>query len=262
MRAHDVVAALREGPFRAPAHAFLEEVRNATGAARIERYADALAISLWPSRGIWFAGVEVKVSRQDWKRELDDPRKSAAIQRFCDYWWVAAPAGIVESHEVPETWGLFVIHEGKRRGGPVEVVKPAPKIAAEGLSAAFVASVLRNHASTADEVIAAKVREAREVWEAEMADGRAAAKIEGDLRRRLAHANDQWKALEGRIAAFEKASGVRIDTWDAGQCGKRFALAQQLDQLQAQAAMMAKQLHRAGALCEEALVELQKEERR
>lgn len=69
--------------YPAPAWAFLEEVRNQTGYARTIRTADALAMSLYPSRGLHLHGFEVKVSRADWFRELNDPKKAEEIAAYC-----------------------------------------------------------------------------------------------------------------------------------------------------------------------------------
>ena len=145
LTSRDVIELLRKGPLARPAHALLSEVRNQTGYSRRVRSADALAVSLWPSRGIWFAGIEVKVFRNDWLRELKQPDKSTEIQQFCDYWWIAAPSGIVKIEEVPETWGLYEI-EGKK----VKVTRPAPKLSPLPLTQEFVASVFRNQADQLD----------------------------------------------------------------------------------------------------------------
>jgi hypothetical protein len=138
----DVVRALQVVPWPTRSHAWLREVRNSTGHSRRERYADAVVVSCWPSRGIWVAGLEVKVSRQDWKRELEDPGKSAEIQKYCDYWYVAAPEGVVEVGEVPEAWGLLVVSDKKR--GRVERAKEAPRLEREEWGPGFLASLLRN----------------------------------------------------------------------------------------------------------------------
>lgn len=74
--------------YEPPAWAFLEQVRNSTGWKRTERYADAVAMSLWPSRGLEVHGFEIKVSRSDVLKELRDPEKAAPIMRFCDRWWL------------------------------------------------------------------------------------------------------------------------------------------------------------------------------
>jgi hypothetical protein len=141
LTANGVLERLRNGPFQEPAHCFLYEVNNATGGRGGRQFADALVVSLWPSRGIWFAGIEVKVSRSDWTREVRAPEKSLEIQSFCDYWWVAAPVGVVPLAEVPPTWGLLEI-DGKK----VLRTKEAPKLDAKQPTKDFVASLFRNEA--------------------------------------------------------------------------------------------------------------------
>lgn len=221
-----MIAALREGPFCAPAHTVLEEVRNSTGYAKTQRYADLLAVSLWPSRGLWFAGVEVKVSRSDWKMELKNPAKSVAIQRYCDYWWLAAPEGVVEPHEVPESWGLYTILPGKPKGGPVRMDKQAPKLTPDPLSTTFVASVIRNFSASAEAVVNFRVQQVHEAHRKELAElpGRVVA-----LERQLETATKEAAALKRAVAEFEQVSGVRIDGYNGTACGERFKVAQTLD---------------------------------
>ena len=139
MTSQQVLTALRSGPLREPAHAWLLEVRNSVGYTRQVRYADALVLSVWPSRGLWIAGIEVKISRNDWLRELDNPKKSAELQRFCHYWWIAAPEGVVNADELPEKWGHYVI-----RGQKARASQKATLLKPDALTMDFVASVLRN----------------------------------------------------------------------------------------------------------------------
>jgi len=106
-----VLDALRKGPFPAEAFAWLYEVSNATGWGG-KRYADALVFSCWPSRGIHLTGIEVKVDRYDWVRELKNPEKAQEIQKWCSFFYLAVTPGIVNLDEVPKTWGLYVV-EGK-----------------------------------------------------------------------------------------------------------------------------------------------------
>lgn len=143
LTAGDVRAALR---VRHPKSewALMFEVSDAAGFGR-GRSADALAMNLWPSRGLELHGFEIKVSRADWKRELVNPEKSASIQRYCDRWWIAAPRDLVPADELPRTWGLMEID-----GAGKAVVKvDAPKLPAEPMTRSFVACVLRR-ASEAD----------------------------------------------------------------------------------------------------------------
>jgi hypothetical protein len=130
----------------------LEEVRNGTGYVRTLRSADALVCSCWPSRGLWLAGVEIKVSRSDWLREIKDPAKSSEIQRWCHYWWIAAPAGLVHDGELPKTWGLL-----EHASGKLSVKVQAPKLEAEPPSMTFLASVLRSTQAAQDRIVSERV---------------------------------------------------------------------------------------------------------
>src|SRR5512137_2876743 len=67
--------------FKAPAFILLAGVRNQTGYTRRVRTADALAVSVFPSRGLYAVGFEIKTDRGDWRRELADPEKSEEIMR-------------------------------------------------------------------------------------------------------------------------------------------------------------------------------------
>jgi hypothetical protein len=208
---------LQAGPFREPAHAWLENVRNETGYGRRTRYADALVVSLWPSRGLWIGGIEVKISRNDWMRELDNPEKSVEIQRFCDYWWVAAPEGVVEKSEVPKTWGYYQVSaSGKTRA---KVVKAAPKLKPQALTTEFVASVLRNQSDCALRLRQLGFHEGK-AKALEETDPAAIAKLKEELRlsqqecalKRLdeQRAHEQLEKLRAAITAFENAAGVTL----------------------------------------------------
>jgi hypothetical protein len=100
---------------------FLRSVANATGS--VARTADAMAFNLWPSRGLEIHGFEIKVSRGDFKKELDDPSKAEKIATYCDRWFIVAPDGIVKLEELPPTWGLIVV-----KGTETSIAKPAPKL--------------------------------------------------------------------------------------------------------------------------------------
>lgn len=219
-----VIDALVKKQFTAPAHSVLREVRNGTGYSRQDRSADALVVSLWPSRGIWFAGVEVKVDRGDWLRELKDPAKSAEIQKWCGYWWVAAPEGVVKEGEMPETWGWLELASGQ-----VVVRKHAQKLDAEALSPAFVAAILRRQADAADRARSGIRAELLAEMNIE------ATPTEETLRRdvenwKSAHAQlkSRLDTLEAKVSEFHAASGVSIDNGYERNIGAAFAIAQQI----------------------------------
>ena len=86
-------------------YAIFPQVPDGTG-ARKRRTADAIMMSLWPSRGLHLFGIEYKSSLADWRRELKNPDKAESISRYCDYWYILAPAGIIDVAEVPPAWGF------------------------------------------------------------------------------------------------------------------------------------------------------------
>lgn len=140
--------------FEAPAYAVLPGVSDGTGHHKT-RTVDAIVASLWPSRGLWIAGVEIKVSRNDLVRELANPVKQESVFKHCDYFWLAVgDESIVRDGDVPETWGLLVPARG---GKKLKVAKDAPRLKPEPLSRPFLAAILRR----ADEQIAASAKELR-----------------------------------------------------------------------------------------------------
>lgn len=62
---------------------FLTEVANSTG-GEARRFADAVTIGLWPSKGYSVEGYEIKVSKSDLEHELQDITKWEAVGQFCD----------------------------------------------------------------------------------------------------------------------------------------------------------------------------------
>lgn len=207
----DVLARLR-ARYPAPAWAFFEHVRNSTGVSDVTRTADALAMSLYPSRGLELHGFEVKVERGDVLRELKDPEKSEEILRFCDRWWlVLSDASLIKPSELPPTWGLLV-----PRGDTLVAKVEAPKLEAQPLSRRFLAAFLRRTHDyyTGKEMLGARLDE--EVRHAvEQARGRWESTQEYQRR----GIQQQVQELQQRIATFEQASGVTIDRWAADNVG-------------------------------------------
>lgn len=84
------------------------ELRNGTGFRPNERYIDAFAMHLWPSKGLARYAYEIKVSRSDFLHELKNPNKRAwGMEISNEFWFVCAP-GIAKPEEIPEGCGLLV----------------------------------------------------------------------------------------------------------------------------------------------------------
>jgi hypothetical protein len=121
---------------------FLSQVRNATGfSVREIRTADAMVFGNYPSRGLTIQGFEIKVSRQDWIKEKENPLKAEPIAQYCDQWWIVAPTGIVRLEELPAGWGLQEV-EGEK----IKVSRAAPILAPKDPPRSFWMSVMRSFA--------------------------------------------------------------------------------------------------------------------
>ena len=193
----ELLAAIRKS-YPGRAYVMLTGVRNGTGFEREARTADAIVMSLWPSRGVELIGFEVKTHRSDWLRELKDGDKAEEIAQFCDYWWVIAPsADVVKVCEVPVMWGLKVMG---RKG--LVVAKQAKAQITTPITRLFLASLLRNAVERSPEELARKIREADE-----KGYERAKASIAS-----WRNAND---GLRDKIERFRIASGIDIfQAWD------------------------------------------------
>jgi hypothetical protein len=203
--------------FDPPAYAVLPGVADGTGGNKT-RTVDALVASLWPSRGLWIAGVEIKVSRGDLLRELKNPAKQESIYKFCDYFWLAVgDESIVQLGEVPETWGLLVPGRG---GKTLKVAKEAPELNPQPMSRAFLAGVLRRVHQMATDVADAERAAVRKEVEAGVAAELKALREESESNQRLGQRLKQ-AALIDRF--FERA-GIRFAEWNIDAVDEAAAL--------------------------------------
>jgi hypothetical protein len=197
--ADDLIARL-SARHRPPEWAFFQQVPSSTGGAG-SRTADAVAMNLWPSRGLEVHGFEVKISRNDWLRELKAPAKADEIAGYCDrFWLVVADATIVHPGELPATWGLL----GPRGDGLV-TVKDAAKLDSRPLDRGFVAAILRK--ATDGFVPAADVEDRI---------AKARAQFEAAHQNRMESYEEDAKELRETIAEFEKRSGLSLNTYRVG----------------------------------------------
>lgn len=207
----DIAVAMRK---RYPSNAFalLFEVGDATG-FECSRHADAIAMSLWPSRGLHFMGFEFKASRSDWVKERDDPAKSEAILRFCDYWYlVVADEKIVQSGELPESWGMLAV--GGQ--GTLGEIKKAPKLDAIPWTREFTAAIMRCVSDPVAAIDNTALMRAREEGRREQ--------VEQSERVRK-QISDQHTDLVRRVAEFEQIAGVSISHRWGGMTANELASA-------------------------------------
>lgn len=194
--------------FKAPEFAFMPQLNQGTG-VNAGRRADAVAFSLWPSRGLHLHGFEIKVSRNDLAQELRQPAKAEAIQQFCHFWWLAVPRELVSDADlIPPTWGILEVD-----GNGVRVRKQAPLLTPQDLTITITAAIFRSFSETVPYLRENYVH----VEEIEKT-------VQERIGQRTEH-EDRWakselKRLEDKLATFEEQSGIRIDSWDAGRIGE------------------------------------------
>lgn len=192
--------------YLAPEWAIFFEVANGPGSL-LRRYADAIAMSLFPSRGLDIHGFEVKVNRGDWIKELKQPEKAEEIAQFCDFWWVVAGGDdVVKLDEVPKNWGLLVSN-----GKELRQKKKCERLEPQPLSRKFVAALLRR----AHEWMEKQIRDDERVNEAREKAYEEGRKSITDNRTATA-----LEELSQAVRLFEEKSGVEITTYDAGQMGE------------------------------------------
>lgn len=204
-----------------PEYAILWEVGEATGSYS-GRYADAVIMSLWPSRGLELHGVEIKVSRSDWKREAADPKKAEAVAKFCDRWYIHTPKGLIQDlSEVPPAWGVREFD-----GQKWVTLREAEKTDAQPVTRGFLAAMLRRADGMHRGMIEEGVRAAREAEREEAQKRRQRFLEEVDLvaERKLRHLNSRAKALEAFEAEFGQVGEFNVHGLGAAAKAVRSAI--------------------------------------
>lgn len=229
----------RQGNGGSGEYAFLTHVRDEAGFSG-SRTMDALAMSLWPSRGLALHGFEVKCSRSDWVKELRTPEKAEKLASRCDYWWlVVADPAIVKPGELPEGWGLLVAtppkideETGRKVLGTLRVVKAAPKQALNEdkrlITRSWLVALLRAAGAVPDDgppVEPEAIMQAR-------ADGIAIGTRQAENQIEAANTareNARHTLQDERDIrlAFEGATGIHLVGWKAGP-GAGLARAQEV----------------------------------
>lgn len=195
-------------------YAIFAEVRNKTGyGGGRDTFADAVMMSLWPSRGLTLTGFEFKASRSDWIKEKDDPGKADPIFAHCNQWFlVATSADIVRNGELPAPWGLMLAVDGK-----LKTVKEAVHHErSDAIDRRFVCSLLRAAQKEAANPLAELRRELEQKAYIEHQD---AVREFADKARRCDLAEESHRRLLDRVSSFEKTSGIKIDEWGADAIG-------------------------------------------
>lgn len=227
MKTEEIKRLLRQR-YAAPEWAIAFEVANSTGGAA-RRYADAIAMNLWPSRGFAINGFEIKVSRSDWKKELSQPGKADVIWQFCDFWTLVAPKGVLaHTSELPMGWGY--IEAGPN--GLRQVVNPEKRDEATPPTKGFVAAMLRRTFDKSDAHFQKEIAAAVAALTAAEPTGKVV------LTKRSApqpapgsDVRDKYEKLKAERDRFEQLTGIKLSAYNIGgaeQHAERFKTANRL----------------------------------
>lgn len=182
--------------------ALLFEVGNATG-HNCRRHADAVGMSLWPSRGFELHGFEFKCSKTDLKREVENPEKADAVGKFCDHWWVVvSDPKVLEGIEVPAAWGIMVLEEGA-----IVRKRHAKVLEAQPITRGFVAALLRRASETHNRLTNEAAQALR--WKVEREQQEAF-----KARKQDTSALDALQQLQNVVATFERETGLHVSRFD------------------------------------------------
>lgn len=196
-------------------YVLIQEVSDASGVSR-SRSLDYMIINLWQSRGLHITGIEQKSFRNDWQRELKNPKKQENHFKYCDYFYLLTDKeNVAKLEEIPETWGWYHINEK----GHFKINKPAPKLTPVTIDRSFLFAMLRRAASKEKyvhiESIEDKIQEASELRQKNNLFSR-----ERDLK--------EYEELKTIVKQFEEASGIKLNTYswniDAKKIGETVKL--------------------------------------
>ena len=142
MKTEDLVKLIRQRyPINRPngfqSHVVLEQVPDGTGVYQ-GRWIDLVVFSLWESKGLTRSAFEVKVSRSDFLRELQNPMKHKwALECFHEFWFVAPP-DVIQLEELPVNVGWMC-----PRGNKLTIKRHAVKNSNPKLDDVLLAAFMR-----------------------------------------------------------------------------------------------------------------------
>lgn len=182
-------------------YAFMRQVRNDAGFSASRTF-DAMAVSLWPSRGFETHIFEIKVSKTDWRRELQDGAKAEAACEVADRFSIVAPYGVVDKAELPPTWGLIEVG-----GTASRATVAAPLLRKKGSRQSFPAGLVISMLRSAGAVPGRETPQ-EAALRAEFLRGRQEGVAQQDeLAKRQRQDLDE---MHEHIRRFQSASGINV----------------------------------------------------
>ncbi len=217
MKSSEICAALRER-YKQPEWALFFEVGSGTG-ANCKRHADALAMNMYPSRGLSIVGFEIKVSHSDLKRELENPVKAEEIARFCNEWYLAVPEGLIKENDlIPAAWGVIECKEGRLwTNKKAEPLEPQP------ITKAFMAAVLRSAGKVDEATFELAINQVRnECWK----------ETENTIKSQVEMQTKRLRETLKNYEQFEQLTGEKIGAYaDVEGLAERWKMARNIQEL-------------------------------
>ena len=111
MTAEHIRKALRQRYNDHRRYAVIEEVGLSTGGGT--RRIDMVIFDCYQSNGFRIDGIEIKVSKADLRRELEDPAKHALFFDAIDFYTIACPKEVLSGmiQVIPPKWGIMQVSE-------------------------------------------------------------------------------------------------------------------------------------------------------
>lgn len=112
----DSICGLLRGRFKAGQCVCASEVGAQTGGW--QRHVDFMVFHCWDSDNYMIEAFEIKISKSDLKRELEDPSKHNVFFDDIDMFWIVAPDFVLDNLDIiPPKWGVMKVYyletEGK-----------------------------------------------------------------------------------------------------------------------------------------------------
>lgn len=162
------------------------EVQRATGWS--DRRYDFVAMNCYSSKGYRVEVVEIKVSKSDLRRELEEPEKHNVVFEDIDYYSLAAPAEVIDMSIIPPKWGVYAVKDGKliTKRKPLALHDEADRSIKRSFAASFLRAAISQNLEkkTLSAQLSEKYRQGYE-------EGKKACSWDGDKQKRLEETREE-----------------------------------------------------------------------
>lgn len=213
------------------------------------RHADAVALGVWASHKFEAHLYEFKISREDVKREMRDPKKAEGVGKYCHYWWLAVDdVKRINDLVIPDAWGILV---AKKHGDDRRLVvhRKAPKLKPRPFDPLFAVSTIRNIRNRYIEPSAHKKLQ-EEMYQLQY--GRTDTETT-DLEMKIHNLEREQRRTQEMIQRFETSAGITLGepSWEWGSIGEAVAVVRKIRENQLARGDIRADVHRLSKAAEE-----------